>query len=51
MPSIISEYISKNMSILDLKKELSRLRLEYNKQGITYLFMRQISIKLGKGLT
>ena len=39
MPSIISEYISKNMSILDLKKELSRLRLEYNKQTGHNLFI------------
>ena len=31
MASIISEYISRNMSILDLKKELSFLRSEYNR--------------------
>lgn len=31
MASIISDYISRNMSILDLKKELSVLRSEYNR--------------------
>lgn len=31
MTSIISEYIAKRMSVLDLKKELSSLRSEYNR--------------------
>ena len=31
MASIINEYIEKRMSVMDLKKELSRLRSEYNK--------------------
>ncbi len=31
MASIISEYIAKRLSILDLKQELNRLRSEYNK--------------------
>ncbi len=39
MPSILSDYISKNMSILDLKKELSRLRAEYNRETGRNLFI------------
>jgi hypothetical protein len=39
MPSILSDYISKNMSILDLKKELSRLRAKYNKETGHNLFI------------
>lgn len=39
MSSILNEYISKNMSILDLKKELSRLRTEYNKETGRNLFI------------
>ena len=31
MASILSDYISRKMSILDLRKELSMLRLEYNR--------------------
>lgn len=39
MASIISDYISKNMSILDLKKELSVLRSKYNKLTGRNLFI------------
>lgn len=39
MASIISEYIAKRMSVLDLKKELSRLRSEYNKLTERNLFI------------
>ena len=39
MASIISDYISRNMSILDLKKELSVLRSKYNKLTGRNLFI------------
>lgn len=39
MASIINEYIEKRMSVLDLKKELSRLRSEYNKLTGRNLFI------------
>ncbi len=39
MASIISEYIAKRMSVLDLKKELSRLRSEYEKLTGRNLFI------------
>ena len=39
MSSIISDYISRNMSILDLKKELSLLRSEYNRMTGRNLFI------------
>lgn len=39
MASILSEYISKRMGIIDLKNELKRLRLEYNKLTGRNLFI------------
>lgn len=39
MASIFSEYIAKNLSIIDLKRELSRLRNEYDKLTGRNLFI------------
>lgn len=39
MASILGEYLQKRMGILDLRKELSRLRLEYNKYTGRNLFI------------
>ena len=48
MASIISEYIAKRMSVLDLKKELSKLRSEYNKLTGHNLFIYAADFNKGK---
>ncbi|MBQ6037407.1 MAG: ATP-dependent Clp protease proteolytic subunit [Bacteroidaceae bacterium] len=48
MPSILSEYVASGMSILDLKKELSRLRIEYNKLTGRNLFIFASDFTKGK---
>lgn len=48
MASIINEYIEKRMSVLDLKKELSRLRSEYNKITGRNLFIYAADFNKGR---
>ncbi|MBQ9163754.1 MAG: hypothetical protein IJ163_03150 [Bacteroidaceae bacterium] len=48
MASIIGEYIAKRMSVLDLKRELSHLRSEYNKLTGRHLFIYAADFNKGK---
>lgn len=48
MASILSEYLSKKMSILDLRKELTDLRKEYNKLTGRNLFIYAADFNKGR---
>ena len=48
MASILSEYLSKKMSILDLRKELTNLRKEYNKLTGRNLFIYAADFNKGR---
>lgn len=48
MASIISEYIAQRMSVLDLKKELSRLRADYNRLTGRNLFIYAADFNKGR---
>lgn len=48
MASILSEYLSKKMSILDLRKELTNLRKEYNKITGRNLFIYAADFNKGR---
>ena len=48
MASILGEYLQKRMGILDLRKELSRLRLEYNKYTGRNLFIFAADLNKGR---
>lgn len=48
MASILNDYISKRMGVLDLQKELQRLLSEYNKHTGRYMFVYASDINKGR---
>lgn len=48
MASILNEYISKHLGILELQNELQRLIASYNKLSGRFLFIYSVDINKGK---